>query len=609
MEFLLEKTLFPSYSPEEQRLLLSLSILEDFTPPQAAAVSNEADVPRRLRDLSGKNALIAYVPAADSYALHSIFRTFLARRLEEESTIDKPALYRRAGEWFALYGDPVRAIHFFAQAGRDEDLLRILELFEAPGDGLIVVLDPEGIPPIMEAIPWRVRLQCPVGWLGFVYHYLIMINPQRASPLLEESVRRFTKADFTPDLRCRLSGEVALIHGMVAFNDLRTMFRHYHEGAQLLGDTPSRLQLPHHVWTFGSPHVGYQYLREPGEYEDLAQLVLTGFQHYQKASGGCGAGLPELFAAERHLERGSLDQVEPLVLKALFKAMSKNQTTSLVVANFALARLRLAQGMRSEALELMRGLEPVVAAVRNTLLDTLLRIAQGYIGAVAADAASTDLWLRNGRETVAETLRQGQTFTFMVYSGSLMAAGLWVELEALGESLEEDLTRFRNLFGYIHALLMRSVGAYHLRGPDAALPLFTRALNLARPDGIMLTVAEYGPCILPLVEALTECRKENGEPDAYLRDLLRFTRVFTAVAGQGGKKGPLLTRRQEEFLRLAASGASNADIAEHFQVRPDTVKKILSATYTRLGAHNRAEAVRVFTEARGKYIFQKQSNK
>lgn len=59
-----------------------------------------------------------------------------------------------------------------------------------------------------------------------------------------------------------------------------------------------------------------------------------------------------------------------------------------------------------------------------------------------------------------------------------------------------------------------------------------------------------------------------------------------------------LTSRQKDVLSLASRGLRNAEIATALNVSPETVKKILSSAYKRLGATNRAEAVCKFTGRR-----------
>ena len=52
-----------------------------------------------------------------------------------------------------------------------------------------------------------------------------------------------------------------------------------------------------------------------------------------------------------------------------------------------------------------------------------------------------------------------------------------------------------------------------------------------------------------------------------------------------------LTRREQEVLRLLATGASNQDIAHTLVISLDTVKKHVSNLLGKLGASSRTQAI------------------
>jgi DNA-binding NarL/FixJ family response regulator len=57
-----------------------------------------------------------------------------------------------------------------------------------------------------------------------------------------------------------------------------------------------------------------------------------------------------------------------------------------------------------------------------------------------------------------------------------------------------------------------------------------------------------------------------------------------------------LTPRQLEVLKLISRGYSNEEIAEHLEVRPNTVKFHISEIFRRLGVRNRIEAIASLAE-------------
>jgi two-component system response regulator DesR len=57
-----------------------------------------------------------------------------------------------------------------------------------------------------------------------------------------------------------------------------------------------------------------------------------------------------------------------------------------------------------------------------------------------------------------------------------------------------------------------------------------------------------------------------------------------------------LTRREQQVLRIAADGASTAEIADRLALSSKTVRNHLSRAFDRIGARNRIDAIRIASE-------------
>jgi DNA-binding NarL/FixJ family response regulator len=63
--------------------------------------------------------------------------------------------------------------------------------------------------------------------------------------------------------------------------------------------------------------------------------------------------------------------------------------------------------------------------------------------------------------------------------------------------------------------------------------------------------------------------------------------------GADGQDGDLLTPREKEVLQLLAQGLPNKQIAQRIGISENTIKYHISSIYSKLGASNRTEAVRL----------------
>ncbi len=593
MDGLLENAVFAQYSPEERRLLLQLSILDSFTPRQAAMVTGDASAPLNLVRLQEGNSFLSYEPSTDSYRMHSIFRTFLHRHLEADREVDKAALYFRAGEMFAAEGDVHLALRSFAKAGSEAAQMRILEIFSAPRDGLLVLFDPEGMAAIFRSIPWPVRFRCPIGYLGFVYHYMSRVGIAEALPLLNEAEQRFAaEKSLSPAMKRRIQGEIAVIHGIDAFNDLFAM-RDLYKKAHILLNGRSSISHRRLVCTFGSPHAAFLYLRNAGTYAQLLDLIQNNLHYYQDLADGCGMGAQDLFQAEYLLETGALEKVEDFIMKSVYRAGTKDQTSTIIAANFTLARLLLAQepeedesgAVAHKALALLRDLEPQVQRTRNPLLVNSLDMSLGYICSVIGLVQDIPAWLRDGDLTAKRNFYQGLGFRQIVYSRALMLQQDFLRLEIFAQDMHASLGRYKTTFGSIHSYVLEAIAVLHQRNVKDAAQILRKALELAQQDSILMTVAEYGEHILPIVQYI----QDAAPGDPYLASLMPFVRHYAGLTS--GNRPQMLSPREREILELAAQGKTNSAIAAILGIKLITVGKTLTRAYKKLGAANRVDAL------------------
>jgi len=68
------------------------------------------------------------------------------------------------------------------------------------------------------------------------------------------------------------------------------------------------------------------------------------------------------------------------------------------------------------------------------------------------------------------------------------------------------------------------------------------------------------------------------------------------MARAAGRRSAVLSKREAEVLRLAGDGRSNKQIAQALSLSEATVKFHLNSAFAKLGADNRAQAVRIALE-------------
>ncbi|MDL2207898.1 hypothetical protein LJB82_04170, partial [Desulfovibrio sp. OttesenSCG-928-M16] len=538
LEKLISETIFSARREDEQRLLLHLPLVDSFTAEEAAYLSDDPAAPHRLRMLFDQGSFLGYSPLTKTYTLPGIFKSYLTARLEEDVlpgslAVDKPELYRRAGECLVEKGDFLQALRLFHKAGQEQDLVRILQLFEGPGEGFFLAFDPAGVLAIIEDIPWSVRRQCPIGYLGFILYYALRVNREQGAKMLEEAVRQFAPGQtLAREMENRIQAEMLFMRGAMHFNDLRTMYAYYEQAHSLLPGR-SLLMDDQISWTFTSPHVAFLYLQQPGDYKDLVTFFSQKAPFLQELSGSL-AGATDLFLAEYLLETHDALSAHSPLAKAMSRAMETGQTASLIPAAFTQARLRLFHGQTEQAWDTLEEITPVVQKAGHHIRDFTLDLCRGYIAAVLNDKANIPEWLLSGVLHPPDSFIQSSIFAYVVRGKALMVMRDWTRLAALAEGVASLVDKLDIVFGRIHLLIFKAVVAVHRNQTSRALDALVQAVELARPDDIFISLAEYGRH----VSALHQLLYLHYSQDKYMVILGKLIRKYARFSHS---QAPLLT--------------------------------------------------------------------
>jgi DNA-binding NarL/FixJ family response regulator len=169
----------------------------------------------------------------------------------------------------------------------------------------------------------------------------------------------------------------------------------------------------------------------------------------------------------------------------------------------------------------------------------------------------------------------------------LLADQPWVERCVAARTSAEALTavqRLRPHVALVDLFLARESGA-ELCG----------AIRRASPETRVLLISGAGRMGPAAARAAGASGFISKESDA--REVVAAVRAvgqgMTMFAPKTDQPEPLLTEREREVLELIAGGSTNREIAEKLYLSPYTVKEHTSALYRKLGARNRAEAVRL----------------
>jgi LuxR family maltose regulon positive regulatory protein len=119
---------------------------------------------------------------------------------------------------------------------------------------------------------------------------------------------------------------------------------------------------------------------------------------------------------------------------------------------------------------------------------------------------------------------------------------------------------------------------------DTAVAVLEQALSRAEPGGYIRTFVDEGS---PMATLLTQAALDNVVPD-YTSNLLAS---FPGEINSPIASTDLLTKREQEVLRLMATGLSTNQIAAELVISIHTARTHIKRILSKLRANNRVEAV------------------
>ncbi len=594
IESLLDAAVFAGYPAEEQDFLLRLSVLESFTAKEAETLSQRKDADDILRDMAGGNALIRRDDSVRKYVFHSIFRDFLAKKLASRGDLDIPDLYRRAAECHIRRRDSLPAFRLLVRAGRDEDLLRILDVIASDREQSIYNMGRDDILPIIERIPWRIRVRQPFGYFHCVWLCLDNGHDQTRVALFDEMEARFAAAkEIPPHAARRLAGEMEQMRGWVYLDDEPHLLAPRYRRARELLEGPSIIREEQRCWNYGTPHMLATYLQVGMRYPELRAAVETGHQSVRALTGYVAEGTSLIADAEYRLERGECAAALRLVDELDQILDFPRNMTSLIMARFLRARILSLRSGAENADNAVLPLSRLLRDIRATGSSEHARCAELALGFVLAHLGLADAaprWLRNG-DVPGQPVAVKIEFMVVVRGKLFLARDDMDGFNALLSDGPDAFAATELTFNRIHAAVFGAIPAWR-RGDEAeAARRLREAVECSRPDGFILPVAEYGGYVLPVLLRLAG----ESPGDAHLRSIIDMAERIAALQRHRERGAAhAFTDRERDIMRLVAKGKSTSAIADKLGCTQPSVKNALTRLYAKMGVKNRTEAARLF---------------
>ncbi|MDR1105098.1 MAG: LuxR C-terminal-related transcriptional regulator [Treponema sp.] len=591
--------------PRLRKFLVCISLLEYWPMELLERLAPGRDLIDEMEKLTSFIRSDAYL---HGYRIHGIFLDFLREKQGEIPPEEAKKIFSLASEWCVKNSLRMDAAVNLERAGDYAGLIGVVQTFPRlmPSDTASFFLD---ILDRLERAEDRDEKNEDFIFLRHVIYPRLLYSTGRFEESRENlrvSIEYFEAQPPSP-LSSRILMECYNQMGSIFLVTSRytgdcSGFSNYIKADYYYMRYPHQIKGPITKPNITSYVVQISYPAPAGEYEKVIDIFSHVVPHVSNYYNGCFYGLDDLSRAELAYFRGDTDAAERYAQQSVFKAREKEQHETENRALFFLLRLRLHYGDYQGVKEIWKQLEAQLEVEDYFNRYVIHDIVTGWFYAHTGRAERAAYWLRNEfEESEIHAIFFGMEI--LVKAKCFYADGQY-------DMALEILTFRKNLQGlgsYLLGLLemgaLEAVTRFRLGDTEGAAAALEKTWEASAPNGFDMPFIELGEDMrLLLGEVLSGgvniprdwLESVRSRASAYGKKLSLVTERFHQEENSG-ENTVFLTRRERLVLRELSMGLTREEIAEEHKFNLSIVKNIISALYGKLGALNRADAIRIAT--------------
>jgi LuxR family maltose regulon positive regulatory protein len=315
---------------------------------------------------------------------------------------------------------------------------------------------------------------------------------------------------------------------------------------------------------------------------------------------GAMAGADDLAKGELKFYQGEIRSAESFIIRGLEHAREQKQFDITHRALFYILRIAIFQGNHAKAEQVMKDMETQMAeneySTRYITYDVVLAWYYCILG--FPDRAPD--WLKD------EFTPYRHAYFLENFGNQVKACYCYLtkNYPPLLAYIQELKQRESILYGHIEMLALEACVHYKLKDKEKAFEALAEAYKTASPNGITMPFIELGK----EMRTLTSVALKEGSctiPKTWLESINRkaasYAKRQAHVAAEykqakGISNGIAFSPREAEVLRDLSHGLSRTEIADSRGLSVNTVKMIINMIYTKAGAENLADLIRIAVE-------------
>lgn len=598
VDLLIREEIFDIYPGNIQKALIKLSLLETYPLElfcQFAEIKED-----EIFDILFHATLIRYDERPELLYFHHLFSRFLKEQQHVLTEEEVKEVYLAAGDWFFRQGRMLGALEYYDKCSNYEGIWNVMRSYEDQRCPLDLA---ERFLRLIEQFPQEFKDENKLTYITYANLWSNCMNPERNWQELEKLKVYFESLPQTEEI-LQLLGEVYLQMGNYCLEyhksyDFVTYYRlaseHMPKGSQNMNANFLSVENGYAIHLFSE---------QEGELDRMVQALFEAVPYSVKAMNGCTAGMDYLAAAEAAYFQAVPEKAVEYAKEAINKAAPFTQFDIFTSAYFVQCRAAIARGNYVQATENLEQIKEYLDGIERAKYFGLNDIATGWFYCKIGHSERVAPWilddlsnpklqapLNGGRELVVKALY-------------LLDHKKYYELLAQLAQNEQLYQQRKNFFGTYQTRILKAVALYRIGDLETAVEELQGCYKMANGNQLDMCFIEMGNDMRVLIDAVRNYEGKHNIPAEWLNRIYTksstYAKHLSRVIAEYEKehrlknRGPVqLSSRETEILQSMAQGLTREEIADSYDISINTVKSVLRNIYNKLGAINRADAIRI----------------
>lgn len=596
---LIEKEIFGAAPKEIQDFLIKISVL-DVIPSGLLNELASQNFPL-ISEMVQTNLFIQFDPLSNIYRIHQLFKEFLLERKEQLDEDEFRQVNLVAAKWYEKNERKYEAIGYYKKCGCYNEIFNIIisithhipteiadffiELIEQAPEEMIKAR------PIMRVVKSK-----------HLFNNNRLSEAKKELQKIREEFEALPKTEENQAVLGEAYAVLALINIVHLDYEFETLFKmadeYLPEGSRIINN---KMNI--------ADGLNFCSIKDPsaGELKRHQDALFNASPYIIRVMNGCGYGIEYLNAAESSLYTTDLKNAEKYAYEAIFKSRQQQQCDIEYMANFVLVRIFTAKGNYQKVSDIFHQLGAQISSMQNPFCISLYDVIKGWFFMKIGHVDQVAKWIKYEEETrkVFAPVYLGREY--LVRSDCLLVEERYYELLAYMKQTDEMYQSRGILYAIIQNKITEAIIHHYMGNRLESIEALYKAYELAYPNNLIMQFIEYGNRMRTLIHAARlseDCKIPKiwldniyTKSSTYAKQLSQIVSAYNAGHRMDKNTNQInLSKRESEVLTYLSRGLTRDEIAESCYLSPSTVSSAITNIFSKLGASNIADAVRIAKE-------------